>query len=98
MRVGGQVCSLPSLVSGSRRRLCTVAPWCCETEAFVVRRQGFTNAQVMELMQAEEMAAERDQEIQKICQSIEQLAILFRELATMVIDQGTIIDRIDEMR
>ena len=34
-------------------------------------------------------------EIVKIVKSIEELAGIFKELAVMVIDQGTILDRID---
>jgi syntaxin 16 len=37
----------------------------------------------------------RDQEIVKIAQSIEELGSIFKELAVLVIDQGTILDRID---
>lgn len=37
----------------------------------------------------------RDQEIAKIAQSIEELGTIFKELAVLVIDQGTILDRID---
>ena len=37
----------------------------------------------------------RDQEIAKIAQSIEELGSIFKELAVLVIDQGTILDRID---
>ena len=37
----------------------------------------------------------RDQEIIKIAQSIEELGSIFKELAVLVIDQGTILDRID---
>jgi syntaxin 16 len=38
---------------------------------------------------------ERDKEIQKIADSIGELATIFRELAVLVIEQGTILDRID---
>lgn len=38
---------------------------------------------------------ERDKEIQKIAESINELATIFRELAVLVIEQGTILDRID---
>lgn len=37
----------------------------------------------------------RDQEIVQIAQSIEELGSIFKELAVLVIDQGTILDRID---
>jgi syntaxin 16 len=37
----------------------------------------------------------RDQEIAKIAESIEELSSIFKELAVLVIDQGTILDRID---
>ena len=38
---------------------------------------------------------ERDEEIQKIARSIQELSDIFKELAVLVIDQGTILDRID---
>lgn len=37
----------------------------------------------------------RDVEIQQIAKSIEELSQIFKELAVLVIDQGTILDRID---
>jgi syntaxin 16 len=38
---------------------------------------------------------ERSKEIDEIAKSIYQLAEIFKELQTMVIDQGTLLDRID---
>lgn len=38
---------------------------------------------------------QRDEEINRIAKSIEELAAIFKELAVLVIDQGTILDRID---
>merc|ERR1719502_1673248 len=38
---------------------------------------------------------ERDKEITAIAKSVSELAQLFRELSVLVIDQGTILDRID---
>ena len=38
---------------------------------------------------------QRQQEIEHIAKSIEELAAIFKELAVLVIDQGTILDRID---
>ena len=57
--------------------------------------QGFTQAQVTEVEIAEDVINERDQEIQRIATSITELATIFKELAVLVIDQGTILDRID---
>jgi len=37
----------------------------------------------------------RDKEIAKIASSIQELGTIFKELAVLVIDQGTILDRID---
>ncbi len=41
------------------------------------------------------MVNQRDEEIVRIAKSIEELAAIFKELAVLVIDQGTILDRID---
>lgn len=57
--------------------------------------QGFNKAQITEVDVAEDLINERDQEIQKIAESITELATIFKELAVLVIDQGTILDRID---
>lgn len=56
---------------------------------------GFSKAQVTEVDIAEDVINERDQEITKIAESITELATIFKELAVLVIDQGTILDRID---
>ena len=42
-----------------------------------------------------QLVNERDEEITRIAKSIEELAQIFKELAVLVIDQGTILDRID---
>lgn len=38
---------------------------------------------------------ERDEEIMHIARSIEELAEIFKELNVLVVDQGTLLDRID---
>lgn len=57
--------------------------------------EGFTDEEVVMLELAETNVEERDQEIAKIAQSINELSTIFKELAVLVIDQGTILDRID---
>ena len=57
--------------------------------------QGFTSAQMSIVSDMEMFVDERDQEIGKIAKSIEDLATIFKELAVLIIDQGTILDRID---
>lgn len=56
---------------------------------------GFTSAQMQLVDDTEALVNQRDQEIANIAKSIEELAQIFRELAVLVIDQGTILDRID---
>ena len=41
------------------------------------------------------MTIERDQEVTKILQSVNDLAGVMKDLSVLVIDQGTILDRID---
>lgn len=55
----------------------------------------FTTQQVQVVDDLQEAIGSRDQEISKIAQSIEELGTIFKELAVLVIDQGTILDRID---
>jgi hypothetical protein len=56
---------------------------------------GFTYAQHMQVEDAVALSSERDVEIQAICASINALAVLFNDLASLVSDQGTILDRVD---
>ncbi|CAG8606030.1 2590_t:CDS:2 [Ambispora gerdemannii] len=56
---------------------------------------GFTLEQ-RELVDSTEVnITQREQEINEIAKSIQELADIFRELQTFVIDQGTMLDRID---
>ncbi|EER01979.1 syntaxin-43, putative [Perkinsus marinus ATCC 50983] len=56
---------------------------------------GFDDQQVLELEALEVNATQRSKEIGKIAQSIIELNQIFKELAVLVIDQGTVLDRID---
>ncbi|KAG0240270.1 hypothetical protein BGX31_002137 [Mortierella sp. GBA43] len=56
---------------------------------------GFTSAQQAFADQSHATVTQREQEINHISRSIFQLADIFKDLQTMVIDQGTLLDRID---
>jgi len=56
---------------------------------------GWSEAQVQEIGTMDHIIDERDKEITQIAKSVSELAQLFRELSVLVIDQGTILDRID---
>lgn len=55
----------------------------------------FTDAQASAIESLEAEAEQRSEEINKIAKSVVELNRLFKELAGLVIDQGTILDRID---
>lgn len=56
---------------------------------------GFSNSQMAELEFAEGDVNQRLQEITNIAESVNKLAPIIRELLTLVVDQGTMLDRID---
>jgi len=56
---------------------------------------GFNEFQMAMVDDTENLVNQRDEEITRIAKSIEELAQIFNELAVLVIDQGTILDRID---
>lgn len=47
------------------------------------------------LKQNEALTVEREREIQQVAESVNELAQIMKDLSVLVIDQGTIVDRID---
>ncbi|KAF3856520.1 hypothetical protein F7725_017243 [Dissostichus mawsoni] len=66
-----------------------------EDEDLAVYDKGFTDDQLMLVEQNTVMVEEREREIRQIVQSISDLNEIFRDLAGMVVEQGTVLDRID---
>ncbi|EDQ91613.1 uncharacterized protein MONBRDRAFT_15312, partial [Monosiga brevicollis MX1] len=56
---------------------------------------GFTTGQQAQLRDNTALIAARENEITNIVRSINELASIFKDLAVLVVDQGTILDRID---
>eukprot|EP00474_Spongospora_subterranea_P010280 CRZ10738.1 hypothetical protein [Spongospora subterranea] len=56
---------------------------------------GFTESQLVQLEEAKSSTDEREREIAQIAQSINDLAMIFRELSILVVEQGSVLDRID---
>ena len=52
-------------------------------------------SQVLRVDGMESFADERDREVRNILQSINDLGQIMKDLSVLVIDQGTILDRID---
>ena len=56
---------------------------------------GFSDMQVQRTNTMIDEAIARDQEVVKIIESVNELAAIMKDLSVLVIDQGTILDRID---
>ncbi|XP_068768407.1 syntaxin-16 isoform X1 [Struthio camelus] len=57
--------------------------------------RGFTDDQLALVEQNALMVEEREREIRQIVQSISDLNEIFRDLGAMIVEQGTVLDRID---
>ncbi|KAI3755029.1 hypothetical protein L1987_54822 [Smallanthus sonchifolius] len=56
---------------------------------------GFSEHQMAKLKKSEAFTVEREKEIQQVVESVNELAQIMKDLSVLVIDQGTIVDRID---
>lgn len=56
---------------------------------------GFNTYQLSQLKKSEAFTREREREIVQVVESVNELAQIMKDLSVLVIDQGTIIDRID---
>ncbi|CAH1779246.1 unnamed protein product [Owenia fusiformis] len=57
--------------------------------------RGFTEVQLQEVDDNTQLIQQREQEINNVVKSITELNDIFRDMASMIVDQGTILDRID---
>ncbi|XP_015874925.2 tlg2p-like protein a isoform X1 [Ziziphus jujuba] len=55
----------------------------------------FNEHQMAKLKKSEAFTVEREREIQQVVESVNELAQIMKDLSVLVIDQGTIVDRID---
>uniref|UniRef100_A0A7S2ZBV7 t-SNARE coiled-coil homology domain-containing protein n=1 Tax=Rhodosorus marinus TaxID=101924 RepID=A0A7S2ZBV7_9RHOD len=56
---------------------------------------GFSQEQLLEVQQVDLHLDERNQEIDRIASSIQDLATVMKDMSQLVIEQGTVLDRID---
>lgn len=57
--------------------------------------RGFSSSQTALVNKNDRVIEEREEEIQKVVQSITDLSEIFRDLSSIVVEQGTVLDRID---
>ncbi|XP_024028197.1 syntaxin-43 [Morus notabilis] len=55
----------------------------------------FNEHQLTKLKKSEALSVEREREIQQVVESVNELAQIMKDLSVLVIDQGTVVDRID---
>lgn len=57
--------------------------------------QGYSQAQINELLLMEQQAIETNKEVQQILQGVMELNQMFADMRDMIVEQGTLLDRVD---
>ncbi|KAJ8899095.1 hypothetical protein K2173_010248 [Erythroxylum novogranatense] len=65
------------------------------SEGYEFSDVGFNDDQIVTLKKSEQFTEEREKEIEQVVASVNELAQIMKDLSVLVIDQGTIVDRID---
>ncbi|XP_077191831.1 syntaxin-16 isoform X2 [Paroedura picta] len=73
----------------------TSVPLMDDGENSTIYDRGFTDDQLVLVEQNTMLVEEREREIRQIVQSISDLNEIFRDLGSMIVEQGTVLDRID---
>uniref|UniRef100_A0A8I5P358 Syntaxin-16 n=1 Tax=Papio anubis TaxID=9555 RepID=A0A8I5P358_PAPAN len=73
----------------------TSVPLVDDGDDHTLYHRGFTDDQLVLVEQNTLMVEEREREIRQIVQSISDLNEIFRDLGAMIVEQGTVLDRID---
>ncbi|XP_063002801.1 syntaxin-16 isoform X3 [Elgaria multicarinata webbii] len=73
----------------------TSVPLMDDGEDTTLYDRGFTDDQLVLVEQNTVLVEEREREIRQVIQSISDLNEIFRDLGTMIVEQGTVLDRID---
>lgn len=59
------------------------------------REGGFSETQLLTVENASALAEERTRELTRVAENVNDLATLVKDIASLVVDQGTVLDRVD---